>query len=115
MNKQQERYQQDIRITCERLNIAYSDYVMFRNYGNRIHRLYENECNGFQDANFNWDTEAEKENGKKIDQWVRLAKKKAQGLGLYIFFQTDPRGATIYLSKNPIPENSYNTSAECIY
>ena len=39
---------------------------------------------------------------------------EAKRLRLCVYFQTDPRGATIYLSKDPIPENNY-TIASCIY
>jgi len=43
----------------------------------------------------------------KIGEYVKK-------LGLYIYYQTDPRGATIYVDKNRIPENDY-TRAYCVY
>ena len=39
---------------------------------------------------------------------------KAKILNLNLYFQTDPRGATIYVDRQPIPENNY-TQAKCIY
>jgi hypothetical protein len=38
----------------------------------------------------------------------------ASKLGLHYYLQTDPRGATIYLDTQEIPENNY-TQAVCIY
>ncbi len=39
----------------------------------------------------------------------------ARVMGLHLYLQTDPRGATVYVSRGPIPDNRYNTAAQCIY
>lgn len=104
--KQRENYNLDRDITCERLGITVNQYNQFRRLGSVLHTVYELNCNGdLSEEQYEADTD------NVYAQTNRLAKK----LGLHIFYQTDPRGATIYLSHDPIPENSYNTSAQCVY
>lgn len=90
---------------CKQLMISENDYNALRRIGQALHRLYEANCNGtILEAAY------ESESRKLYEQGDALAKK----LQCYIFYQTDPRGATIYVDKNPIPRNNY-TQAKCIY
>ena len=105
--KEREAYNRDRDITCERLGITKNEYNSFRLNGQALHNIYEMSCNG------------EIEEDQYQSATGRLYAKldaKAKELGLYIFYQTDPRGATIYLSKEPIADNNYNRlGSECIY
>ncbi len=103
--REREIYNQDRAITCERLGITINTYNWFRRKGQLLHKIYEDYCNGDE-------TEATQREEQVLNDAVTG---QAKVLGLHIFFQTDPRGATIYLGTTEIPENSYNTSAHCIY
>lgn len=75
--------------------------------GSRLRKRYEDSCN------YSWATTDEFLDTTAMTE--RFTYELAQSLGLHIYLQTDPRGATIYASRDPIPENSYNASAQCIY
>jgi hypothetical protein len=106
---QREHYNHDRDITCERLGITKNTYNAFRRMGQALHQEYENQCNGFES------TADERDSEVREEQLNNQARDLAKQYGLFIFFQTDPRGATIYLSKEPIPYNDYNRAAQCIY
>lgn len=107
--KQREEYNLERDITCELLGITINQYNQFRRMGEALHKLYERQCNGYTQQFF------EDQDNEREQIFNDKATKLATTLGLNIHFQTDPRGATIYLSHELIPENSYNTSAHCIY
>jgi len=91
---------------CNRLGITENQYNWFRREGEKLRKVYENNCNGLYDTDFAYEM-AEGETLNKIVE-------KATALRLELFFQTDPRGATIYLDTKEIPDNNY-TQAVCIY
>ena len=103
-----------IKKTMEYLGITRQDYEWFMIIGNKLHREFERQCNGFKDINDNWDEKATIASERYEEELKEKASHMAQQKGLYIFFQTDPRGATIYLDKKPIQYNAYN-NAYCIY
>lgn len=103
--KQREEYNHDRDITCERLGIDKNTYNWFRLNGQALHNIYEMSCNG--------EIEEDQYEGETTKLYTKIDE-KAKNLGLYIFYQTDPRGATIYLDTKEIPDNSYN-NAYCIY
>lgn len=119
--KQRDQYNHDRDITCERLGITKNEYNAFRRIGEQLHQIFEWSCNGYkgQEAIYEgnriineYTNEREEIDANPLyDKVYFLAGKH----NLYVYIQTDPRGATIYLSKNPIPKNDYNRSAECIY
>ena len=104
--KERQRYNEDREITCKRLGITKNEYNWLRHKGEELRKLYEDNCNGY----FSDETEYYAKTGA-IEKVVNAYVKK---LGLYIYYQGDPRGVTVYLDKKAIPENNY-TSAECIY
>lgn len=105
--KQREQYNHNRKITCDRLGITKNTYNYFRRLGEQLHKIYEDSCNGVIDTEEEYEI-ATSPICAQIDSMAR-------DLDLYVFYQTDPRGATIYLSKNEISEDSYNIDAECIY
>jgi len=107
--KERAVYNQDRERACKRLGISKNQYNWFRREGEKLHRLYEQDCNG--ELNLNYDN-GEYDNFMK--PYYRMVEAKALILGLFVYFQTDPRGATIYLDTVKIPENNY-TQAVCIY
>lgn len=81
--------------------------------GRSLHRLYENQCNGFQDYQGNWGEKASIRADKREGRLTEEAHEIAKELNAYIYLQTDPRGATVYIDNKPIPDNNY-TSAVCL-
>jgi len=112
--KEREYYNRHIQYTCDDLGISERMYSNFRRLGATLHRLYEEDCNGYCDYNGNWDEKGAKRGELKQERIEKLATERAERLGLHIYIQSDPRGATIYLDKKPIADNDY-TKARCIY
>ena len=106
--KQREQYNHDRDLTCERLGISKNQYNQFKRWGQALHKIYEDNCNGEYDSEEVYEADC--------NIYYVKANTLAKMLGLHIFYQTDPRGATIYLSKEPIEYNNYNRwGSECIY
>lgn len=102
--KERESYNVHRDWICKRLEITKNQYNWFRRKGEILHKNAEDYCNGVEGAEFDGVA-------KKTCEDVVI---KARQLKLYFFHQTDPRGATIYLDKEEIPQNNY-TNACCIY
>lgn len=103
--KERESYNIHRDNVCENLGITKNQYNWFRRKGEILHQMYEFNCNGdFTEERYD---EVTKPMYEDIDR-------KASSLGLFIYYQTDPRGATIYADRKPIPDNAY-TNACCIY
>ncbi len=99
-------YNKDRQKVCELLGITKNQYNAFRRIGSALKTAYEQNCNGvFQ---------TEQEYLDIIAPLEAKAVSMAGKVGLYVYFQTDPRGATIYLDTKPIPKDNY-TSGRCIY
>ena len=75
--------------------------------GDRLHKRYENACS------YPWATTDYYTNTTAM--FEANTRNLARVMGLHLYLQTDPRGATVYVSREPIPENRYNTHAQCIY
>lgn len=101
--KEREQYNIDRVRTCERLGIRELDYNAFRRIGQSLHKIYEMDCNG--------EFKNEPDYEEAVNDYYKAGNNLAKRLNLHIFYQTDPRGATIYLSKEPIPENNYTISS----
>lgn len=112
--KEREQYNQHREYVCEALGITKNQYNSFRRDGERLRKHYENDCNGYQDINGEWDEVATERAGQIEEQIEDRVEEEVKELGLFIYFQKDCRGATIYLDMQPIPENNY-TTAYCIY
>ena len=104
---EREHYNKDREITCNRLGITENQYNWLRRKGQELHKIYEDNCNGIiQDDDTYFTLTGVIEN--QIKEYLGH-------IGIFhVYFQTDPRGATIYVDKKPIPENNYN-QAHCIY
>jgi hypothetical protein len=106
--KERERYNQYRERICKDLGITKNQYNWFRRKAEELRKVYENNCNGVYKTEEEY-YEAEKELIYKINVY----KQECYEL-LYAYFQTDPRGASLYLDTKEIPENNY-TQANCIY
>lgn len=100
------RYNEDRSITCKRLGITENQYNWLRRKGQALHKIYEDNCNGVINSDNEYDN--------AVDPIYSDVETYCKGLGLFVYYQTDPRGATIYVDRKPIPENNYN-QAHCIY
>ena len=115
--KEREIYNQDRQITCERLGITVNQYNWFRRKGQILHTIYENDCNGHWNERLQKEDTIARDTDEREEQVTNDAiASRCKELGLHYFLQTDPRGATIYLSHEPIEHNNYNRSgSHCIY
>jgi len=89
---------------CQRAGITKNQYNWLRRKGAELHKLYENNCNGLIDSDIEYNVTT----GRimtKIEDYIPT---------LHVYYQTDPRGASLYIDRQPIPENNY-TQAICIY
>ena len=108
-NKQQkEWYEEYVKRARVNLGITEKDYADFKRVGKALNKCFVKDVNGF------YREEDRLTNDRITASYYKTADKMAKELGLYIYYQTDPRGATIYLSRHEIPENNY-TVATCIY
>jgi hypothetical protein len=111
---ERERYNEHRIRACARLGITVNQYNWLRRKGEALHSLYEQNCNGeILEQVYMGKTDKLEHQIRQylIDQKLyRTGNKKVY----YVYFQTDPRGATIYLDTQAIPENNY-TQAVCIY
>ena len=103
--KEREYYNEQRKRTCETLGITKNQYNWLRRKGQALHKIYEDSCNGML---------AESDFERLTDSIYDVANTYVKKLGLFVFYQTDPRGATIYLDTKEIPENNY-TQTHCIY
>lgn len=103
---EREHYNKDREITCKHLGITENQYNWLRRKGAELHKIYEDNCNGV--------IQTDEEYYSLTEPIEKQIKEYIKPLGLHVFFQIDPRGATIYCDKEPIPENNYNR-AHCIY
>lgn len=90
--KERKEYNENRDRACERLNITKNQYNWLRRKGNELHKLYEDNCNGVIDEAQS--TEQENNLYDIVDEYVKE-------LNLFVYYQTDPRGATIYLDVKP--------------
>jgi len=90
---------------CLKLGISELAYNYLRRIGNALHKIYEDSCNG---------TIEELEYEQKTSMLYAKGDGYCSGYGLNIHYQTDPRGGTIYVSREKIPANNY-TIASLIY
>lgn len=103
--KEREQYNEYRKAVCERLKIDENEYNKLRRYGSALRALYVADCNGDID---------QEDYALETDRLYKLCDNFCKRLRLNVFYQSDPRGATIYVSKEPIPDNNY-TIASCIY
>lgn len=103
--KEREEYNRDRARICGELGITKNNYNWIRRAGQRLRGIYTDSCNG---------TISEQEYDSKTTRIYEACGKYVGKLKLYIYYQPDPRGATIYLDVKPIPVNSY-TNARCIF
>jgi len=104
--KERQHYNENRERACQRLGITKNQYNWLRRKGKALHTIYERDCNGeYPHEDF----------AETLEEPIYYAiQEYIKPFGLYAYYQTDPRGATLYLDKEPIPEDNY-TQAVCIY
>ncbi len=97
--------------------MANEDYRALRRAAMTLHRWYEHECNGViqRDEETNKPYWYNANTGKRISSAADREKgaektimKICTRLGLHYYLQTDPRGGTLYVSKDFIDQADYN-------
>lgn len=104
--KERDQYNHDREIVCKDLMITINQYNWFRRKGAELHRIYEDNCNGFY--------ETEDEYYSKTLPVELSIEKKAEGLSLEVYHQTDPRGASLYLGREAMSPSNYNSKGHAI-
>lgn len=100
----------------EELGLDYEDLRLIRKQAITLRTLYECACNGCTREKFkdeSWD-DYDQDRIKQLE-WVEAQiekrkatiRKKLEGTGIFHYFQTDPRGSSLYLSKEAISGNTY--------
>ena len=88
--------------------ITENQYNWLRRKGQMLYKIYEDNCNGIiqtDDEYLGLTVPIEKE----VKAYLKKANDK-----LHVFFQTDPRGATIYVSHLTLHDYDYS-QGQCIY
>lgn len=85
-----------------------------------LRRIYECQCNGCTRDKLPNESWSDYDKARELQMtWVdkreevltARIKKNAESVGLQVYFQGDPRGASVYLSNRPIKGDSYSTSS----
>jgi len=109
---ERERYNEDRERACKRLGITRNQYNWLRRKGEEYRLACEENCNGtYTEQQYEVRTKC-LENG--IYHYLLKQELNTKKHQMFVYFQTDPRGATIYLDTKEIPSNNY-TQAVCIY
>ncbi len=90
---------------CTALGLDKNQYNRFRFMGNQLWDYYVDLCNGCDPTGTLEDD---------IKAWEAKIEQTAKDFGLCVYFQTDPREASLYLDKKKIDRGEY-TNAYCIY
>lgn len=117
--------EQYIRIS-NKLEISFSEAVIFRRKAMTLHRWFEREC-GDSNMYMSWAIERDEKtekpylvryynNGKTyrtaipdLEKGARKAiERRCKELGLFFYIQTDPRGLALYLSREELTSENYN-------
>ena len=77
-----------------------SDIIELMRIGKKLRTFYTHSCNGYNSDKYD----------RLAKKWETTAQGIAKRMKVHIYFQTDPRGGTIYIDKKPIPTNAYNKS-----
>lgn len=95
---------------CERLGIEFDDILAFRRDSMTLRSWFERECNGYIERNettgkwfYRGTTPIpDREKGAR----KRIAE-RCNRLNLHYYIQTDPRGWSLYLSREPLTDSNY--------
>lgn len=75
-----------------------SDIIELMRIGKKLRTFYTHSCNGYNSEKYD----------RLAEQWELKAQEIAKRMRVHIYFQTDPRGGTIYIDKKKIESNAYN-------
>ena len=99
---------------CSELGINDNVFNTFKKIGKELQNIYTNQCNGYLTKDNKEDVYTLQKEEVREKYLTHRATEFADEHNLYIYFQTDPRGATIYLSREELTESNY-TNGSCIY
>lgn len=118
MSKLQRTIYQNYLNTLNRLpQMTNEDFRALRKAAITLHGWYEHECNGAiqrcEDTGLAYwhNTNTGKRICRAPDREkgaIKRIEAICARLGLYYYLQTDPRGGTLYVDNQPIPDNNYN-------
>lgn len=104
--KRKEMYMDYKAKVMENLDMGEPIFNFFKKQGEKLNKIYTDFCNG--DITLKQEKKLTAPIYKKLDAFAHL-------LGYSIYYQTDPRGATIYVSKKEVLNDINYTNGVCIY
>ncbi len=100
------------------------EYSKLKTYAKKLHKTFENECNGCIREKFSfesWETYDKDrewqmlENEMQQKTYLMRIRSYCEMLGLHYYIQPDPRGCTLYVSKdNVLTDQNYHTMGEVV-
>ena len=88
------------------------DAMTVQKLARRLHRIDENDCNGYQDWKGNWDKAAEEKADRESERIEKRLSEMAQKYGFLFYHQSDPRGWPVYFVK---PESLGEYTIDAVY
>lgn len=105
---EREQYNEHRNNACENLGITKNQYNYLRRFANELSQIDEDSCNGVIEQD-NYEI-CESSAMERLSEYIYKIKKTY----LYAYHQTDPRGASLYLSAEPMNSATY-TNGVAIY
>lgn len=105
MNARMENYGQLIKSGLDT-----QDAEAIQKISRSLHRIDENDCNGYSNWRGDWDEIAEKRAEKRCENLEAKGKLIADKYGLIFYHQSDPRGWSVYLV-HPEKLNGYKVDS----
>ncbi len=112
----------DIIEALKKIELRHYDYNIInkiRKNSITLRRLFEYECNGCTREKLPFETWLDYDRAREYQMiWVEKRKqiilkrieKLVSSIGLYLYIQSDPRGLPVYISVNPLSNQSYHTN-----
>lgn len=113
-------YEHHKSLMFDRVGLNEDEYKAFLTLGRKIERANVRACNGYRGqqpiymGNEIINRYTDEDWDREVTPLCDKARKLAESKGLNIYFQTDPRGACIYLSRDEMTHSNYN-NGYCIY
>ena len=112
--KERERYNQYRERIGKEYGIGKNEYNRLRRVGNELHRADEDYANGrHRITNEEYTEKHHKHDVNTAFSKTKALKKKLKDVHYY--HQSDPRGASLYISKKKLDQKNYSSEGHHIY
>ena len=94
------------KIKLDNISLCINVYKKLLPVSRQLHNISERKCNGYADTD--WGRKQEQRDERKKSNLINKAISLALEVDLYIYYQTDPRGCSLYLIDNKMDSTNYN-------